>query len=210
MGLRFPEVTISWCGKTGCSSLPMEVGVHFLGKIFEGSFGDDLFPWLADSSEGRQCAFIPVCTQFSSRATNLHPSLPTLSLLLIFLQVEQFLFNPLSSFASIRRNANWCLCKGWKEWGCPAALMVLEEQVLRWGWWGSNISSYQRPHLWSPPPPASLLLMGGLVSTFVPAGWAFLSWDWDICLPQRSVNPVGMPGVLVIDIRGDGIAFEAL
>lgn len=51
MGLRFPEVTISWCGETGCPSLPLEVGVHFLGKIFEGSSGDDLFPWLADSSE---------------------------------------------------------------------------------------------------------------------------------------------------------------
>lgn len=45
-----------------------------------------------------------------------------------------------------------------------------------------------------PPPAASLLLMGELVSTFVPAGWAFLSWDPDTCLPQRSVSPDGMPG----------------
>lgn len=39
---------------------------------------------------------------------------------------------------------------------------------------------------------------------FAPAGWAFPSWDQDICLPQRSVSP------LVINIRGDGRASEAL
>lgn len=52
---------------------------------------------------------------------------------------------------------------------------------------------------------------GRLVSIFVPAGWAFLSWD-RIHLPPSKVTVfwMGSSGVLVINICDNCITFQAL